>query len=303
MKKSNPFFYCLGQGIKSIGRNKVFSVASVITVAVCIFLTGIFLAVVLNMNNIISQAQDSVCVTVFFDEGMEEEDILEIGALIRTWPEVESASYTSAEQAWINFKEEYFRDNPELAEGFADDNPLADSSSYEIYLTDIELQDQLCEKLAAVSGVRQVNRSQVTAAALSDVGRVAGIVSVSLIVILLAVSVFLIANTIVTGITVRSEEIRIMKYVGATDFLVESPFIFEGLIIGLVGALIPLIVISIIYNGAIIYIMGQLQTLDQVFTFLPAGDIFRILIPAAIIMGAGIGLLGSFIATRRHIKV
>ena len=303
MKKTNPFFYCLGQGIKSIGRNKMFSVASIITVSACIFLTGIFLAAILNMNYVIKQAQESVCVTVFFNEGMSEGEILEIGSMIRTWPEVESASFTSADQAWMNFKEEYFRDNPELAEGFADDNPLADSASYEVFLSDISLQDQLCEKLAQVPGVRQINRSQITVDALSDVGKVAGIVSVALIVILLAVSVFLIANTIVTGITVRSEEIRIMKYVGATDFFVESPFIFEGIIIGLIGAIIPLVVISIIYNGSIIFIMGQLQTLDQVFTFLPAREIFKILIPSAIVMGAGIGLLGSCIATGKHIKV
>ena len=130
-----------------------------------------------------------------------------------------------------------------------------------------------------------------------------GIVSAILIVILLAVSVFLIANTIVTGISVRREEIRIMKYVGATDFFVKSPFIFEGIVIGIIGALIPLAIIFIIYNGAIVYIMSQLQTLNSIFTFIPVWDFFKVLAPVSLGLGAGIGLLGSAIATGRHLKV
>ena len=303
MKKTNPFFYCLGQGIKSIGRNKVFSLVSIATVAACIFLIGMFMAAILNMNHIVEEAQSTVCVTVFFEDSLSEEEILEIGAQIRSWPEVASASYTSADQAWLNFKNEYFRNSPELAEGFADDNPLANSASYDVYLEDVNLQDEVCERLEATAGIRQVNRSEVTASALSDLGRIVGIASAVLIIILLAVSVFLIANTIVTGITMRKEEIRIMKYVGATDFFVKSPFIFEGVIIGLIGALIPLVIIFIIYNGAAVYIMDQLQTLNQMFTFISVKSFFKLLVPVALVIGAGIGLLGSSIATGRHLKV
>ena len=302
MKKSSPFFYCLGQGLKSISRNKVFSLASIVTVAACVFLIGVFLAAVFNMTHIVREAEESVCITVFFEEGLTEEEIMDIGAQIRTWPEVSTTSYTSADQAWTNFKNDYFKDHPELAEGFADDNPLANSASYEVYLEDIELQEAISERLRELPGIRQVNRSEVTAGALSDIGRVVGIVSIALIVILLAVSIFLIANTIVTGITVRREEIQIMKYVGASDFFVKSPFIFEGILIGLTGAIIPLIILFLIYNGAISYIMGQLQTLTSVFTFLPVWSIFRILIPVALVIGAGIGIIGSSIATGKHIK-
>ena len=303
MRKTNPFFYCLGQGIKSIGRNKVFSLVSTATVAACIFLIGIFLAAILNMNHIVEEAQESVCITVFFDDGITEEEILEMGSQIRSWPEVSSASYTSADQAWINFKDEYFSSNPELAEGFAEDNPLASSASYEVYLEDIDQQEEVCRRLESTPGIRQVNRSEITAGALSEIGRIVGIVSIALIIILLAVSVFLIANTIVTGITMRKEEIRIMKYVGATDFFVKSPFIFEGIIIGLIGAIIPLIIIFLIYNGVIAYIMGQFQTLNSLFTFIPVWNFFRVFAPVALVIGAGIGLLGSSIATGKHLKV
>lgn len=303
MKKSSPFFYCLGQGIKNIGRNSMFSLASVATVAACIFMIGVFLAAIMNLNHIVKQAEESVCVTVFFNEGLSEEDIINIGSDIRTWPEVTDASYTSADQAWTDFKNDYFKDNPELAAGFEDDNPLVNSASYEVYLYDIETQDEVCEKLAAVEGIRQVNKSEITAGALSDIGRVVGIISIVLIVVLFAVSIFLIANTIITGIAVRKEEIQIMKYVGATDFFVKSPFIFEGIIIGVVGALIPLVIIFVGYEGAVSYVMGQLQTLKSVFTFLSVIDIFKILAPISIIIGAGIGIIGSSIATGKHIKV
>ena len=303
MKKSSPFFYCLGQGLKSMSRNKVFTLASIATVAACVFMIGVFLATVLNMNHIVREAEESVCITVFFNEGLTEEEILDIGAEIRSWPEVISTSYTSADQAWTDFKNDYFRDHPELAEGFADDNPLANSASYEIYLTDIELQPSVVEKLENTAGIRQVNRSEITASALSDIGRVLGIVSIALIAVLLAVSVFLIANTIVTGISIRKEEIQIMKYVGATDFFVKSPFIIEGILIGLIGAIIPLVILLLIYNGGVAYIMGQLQTLNNVFSFLPVWDVFKILAPVSLVIGAGIGVIGSLIATGKHIKV
>lgn len=303
MKKTSPFFYCLGQGLKSISRNKAFSLASIATVAACVFMIGVFLAAIFNMNHIVRQAEESVCITVFFNKDLTEEDILNIGEEIRSWPEVVSTSYTSADQAWTDFKNDYFKNNPELAEGFAEDNPLANSASYEVYLDDISLQDVICERLENTDGVRQVNRSEVTANALSDIVRVVGIISIILIAVLLMVSIFLIANTIVTGITVRKEEIQIMKYVGATDFFVKSPFLFEGIIIGLIGAIIPLIIIFLIYNGAVAFITAQLQALTSVFTFLSVWDIFKYLAPIALVIGAGIGLIGSAIATGKHIKV
>ena len=301
--KSSSFFYSLGQGFKNIGRNKVFFFASVATIAACIFMIGMLLSVIMNFNHILSEAEESVCITVFFDEGIKESKIEKIGDEIKGFSEVDSIEYTSAEQAWENFKDEYFADNPELAEGFADDNPLADSASYSVYLKDVGDQAEVVAKIEAMDGVRQVNKSEVTASTLSDVGTVASIVSVVIIVILLAVSIFLISNTIVTGITMHKEEIHIMKYVGATDFFVKSPYVFEGIIIGLIGAIVPLIILFFIYRSAISYIVTQMSTLSSVFSFLPIGQVFVYLIPIALVIGAGIGFVGSIIATTKHIKV
>ncbi|MDO4529145.1 MAG: permease-like cell division protein FtsX [Lachnospiraceae bacterium] len=301
--KGNSFFYCLGQGFKGIKRNKVFFLASVATIAACVFMVGILLAVMMNINFVLKEAQDSVSITVFFDEDLNENEIQEIGKRIEGWDEVSHIEYTSAEDAWATFKESYFKDNPELAEGFAGDNPLANSASYAVYFNEIEDQSTIADRLSSLTGVRKVNQSEVTANALSDVGKIVGIISLVIGVVLFLVSVFLISNTITTGITMRSEEIKIMKYVGATDFFVKSPFVFEGVIIGLIGAIIPLIILFFVYRSALTYIMSQFNTITDAFSLMPASQIFALLIPVALILGAGIGIIGSSIATNKYIKV
>lgn len=301
--KSNSFFYCLGQGFKGIKRNKVFFLASVATIAACVFMVGILLAVMMNINYVLQEAEESVSVTVFFDEDLNEDEIQEIGKRIEAWDEVSRIEFTSAEEAWATFKESYFKDNPELAEGFADDNPLAKSASYAVYFYEVEQQSTIVERLSSLTGVRKVNQSEVTANALSDVGKIVGIISLVIGIVLFCVSVFLISNTIATGITMRAEEIRVMKYVGATDFFVKSPFVFEGIIIGLIGAIIPLIILFFAYRSALTYIIKQFNTLSSAFNLLPAGQVFMILIPVALVLGAGIGLIGSSIATNKYIKV
>ncbi len=303
MNKAGTFFYCLGQGFKGIRRNRIFFVASVATIAACIFMVGLLMSIIMNINYIIKEAQDSVCITVFFDQDLEASQIEEIGKEIEGWNQVSHVEYTSAEAAWETFKKDYFADNPDLALGFADDNPLAKSASYAIYLNDISEQSTVVSMLKNYEGIRQVNKSDITANALSDVGKIAGIASLAIIVVLLAVSIFLISNTITTGITVRADEIRIMKYVGATDFFVKSPFVFEGVIIGVIGAIVPLIVLFFLYKAAISYVVSQLQTFAGAFSFLPLGSVFALVVPVAIILGAGIGFIGSIIATNKYIKV
>ena len=301
--KGNSFFYCLGQGFVGIKRNKIFFLVSVATIAACVFMVGLLMAVILNVNYVIKEAQDSVCITVFFEPETSEADIEDLGKRINDWEEVSHVDYTSPEEAWEKFKQEYFKNEPELADGFANDNPLATSASYTVYLNDISYQQKVAERLEAMTGIRQVNKSEVTASALSDFGKIAGIASLAIIIVLLAVSIFLISNTITTGITVRAEEIRVMKYVGATDFFVKSPFVFEGIIIGLIGAILPLIVLFFVYRSAINYVVEQLHTFSSAFSLLPMTNVFSLLVPVALVLGAGIGFIGSRIDTNKYIKV
>ena len=118
-----------------------------------------------------------------------------------------------------------------------------------------------------------------------------------------AVSIFLISNTVTIGISVRKEEITIMKYIGATDFFVRAPFVIEGMLIGAIGALIPIGIIYVIYNQVIEYIMSRFSTLQKILTFVSVNSIFSQLLPISLIMGIGIGFLGSIITVRKHLRV
>ena len=239
----STFFYTIKQGFINIFRNKWFSLASIATIGACLFLFGLFYAILTNFQNIVKTAQEGVSVTVFFDEGISQERIEEIGVLIDKRTEVSKKRFISADEAWAEFKEEYLG---EYADGFTE-NPLADSANFQIYLNDVSMQPALVTYLEGLEGIRTVNRSEVTASTLTGVNALVAYVSVGIIAILFAVSIFLISNTVTIGISVRKEEITIMKYIGATDFFVRSPFVIEGMLIGVIGALLPMGIIFVLY--------------------------------------------------------
>ncbi|MBQ8878004.1 MAG: permease-like cell division protein FtsX [Lachnospiraceae bacterium] len=295
----STFFYTIKQGIINIFRNKWFSLASIATISACLFLFGLFFAILTNVENIVKTAQEGVSVTVFFDEGISEERIVEIGEMIDKRPEVSKKRFISAEEAWETFKVEYLG---EYSDGFTE-NPLADSASYEIYMNDVSMQPALVTYLEGVEGIRTVNRSEITAASLTGINALIAYVSIGIITILFAVSIFLISNTVTIGISVRKEEIGIMKYIGATDFFVRSPFVIEGMLIGVVGALIPLGLIFVIYNHVIEYIVTEFAAISNLLAFIPVEKVFAQLLPISLIMGVGIGFLGSITTVRKHLKV
>ena len=301
--KIRSLAYHIKDGFKNIHRNKMFSLASIATITACIFLFGVFYSIVVNFQYMIKKAETEVCVTVFFDEGLSETDIKKLGDEISKREEVSRVQYVSADDAWESFKSEYFAAYPELAEGFKDDNPLANSSSYEIYLKDASNQGTLVKYLENKDGIRQVNRSEVTASGLASAARLVSYVAVAVIVVLLAVSIFLITNTIVIGITVRKDEISIMKYIGATDAFVNAPFFVEGIVIGLVGSIIPIVILRFVYENIINFVMNKFSILQNILAFMPVNDVFRILVPVGILLGIGIGALGSFFAVRKHANV
>ncbi|MGN0343668.1 MAG: permease-like cell division protein FtsX [Lachnospiraceae bacterium] len=299
----STFFYSIKQGVKNIWRNKMFSLASIATMAACIFLFGLFFAIVTNFQSMVKEAEEGVAVTVLFDDDITPQQIAEIGDRIKVRPEVSAYNFKSAADAWAEFSQIYFEGHEELAEGFGDDNPLQKSESYEIYLNDVSMQDTLVTYLENLDGVREVRRSEIVANTLSDFNRLIGYVSAGIILILLCVAVFLISNTVTVGIAVRKEEIGIMKLIGATDFFVRAPFVVEGILIGLIGSVLPLALLYGMYSRLIVYIMEKFNFLSNLMNFLPVGTVFRILIPIALVLGVGIGFLGSFTTTRKHLKV
>ena len=314
----STFGYVGKQGVKNIWRNKMFSLASIATMSACIFLFGLFFSILVNFQYIIKSAEEGVAITVFFNDDATEEQKKEIGEQLESRDDVSEVKYVSADDAWAEFQKEYFGDNPELAEGFKDDNPLAGSDNYEVYMKTVKgdnkdliakskslsaTQQDLVKFAQSLDGVRQVNKSDVVANTLSSVNMLVAYVSIAIIAILLGVSIFLISNTVTTCITVRKEEIAIMKYIGAKDFVVRSPFVIEGLIIGLFGAAIPLALLYFLYDKAVVYIMEKFSILKNIITFLPVGNVYIYLLPIGLVMGIGIGFLGSYFTVRKHLRV
>ena len=310
--KISTLLYTIKQGFANIFRNKWYSLASIATISACLFLFGLFYCIVDNFQNILKTAEEGVSVTVFFHSDMDnceshvdgqipsEQRLEEIGQEIAKRAEVSDVQFKSADEAWATFGPDYFGED--YAEGFPE-NPLAGEDSYEIFLSDVSMQDALVTWLQSIPQVRKVNYSEMTANTLSGLNLLIAYVSMGIIVILLAVSIFLISNTVAIGISVRSEEINIMKYIGATDFFVRAPFVLEGMLIGLIGAAVPLGLIYSLYNYALNYIVERFLVLSGFLNFLSVDEVFHFLIPVSLGVGVGIGFLGSISTVRKHLHV
>ena len=300
MMRISTFFYTLKQGVINIFRNKLFSLASIATISACLFLFGLFYAVILNFQNVVRTAEEDVSVTVFFKDGTTQEEMEQIGAQIRARDEVSEAKFISADEAWAEWAPE------NIGEDYNEiytENPLEGMDNYEIYMNDVSKQESLVSWLESIPQVERVRYSEVAATTLTGVNALVAYTSVGIIAILLAVSVFLINNTVMIGISVRKSEIEIMKYIGATDFFVRSPFVIEGILIGLIGSLLPLGLIYVLYKKVIDYVMIEFPSLSGLMQFLPVSEIYRTLLPVCLGLGAGIGFLGSFITVRKHLRV
>ena len=295
--------YCLQQGFKNIWRNKMFSLASTATMAACIFMFGIFFCIVQNFQHFVKEVEEGVAVTVLFEPGTSEEEIQEIGDRIGQRDEVRQVVFVSADVAWESYKDIYFKEAPELADGFVEDNPLANSANLEIYMNDVATQQDLVDYISSMEQVRKINRSDVVADMLAGFNRLVSYVSVAVIGLLLAGSVFLISNTIAIGISVRKEEIAIMRLIGAKNSFIKAPFLIEGAVIGVVGAAIPLAILYYLYNRMIVYVAVKFGVLTNVLNFIQVNELFRTLVPVALVLGMGIGFFGSIFTTQRHLKV
>ena len=300
--RPSTIWYTLKQGVKNIKRNWMFSLASIITMAACIFLVGVFYSLVTNVDNIAHKVEQEVPITVFFDEGTTDEQMQEVGNLIQARQEVERVEFESGDQAWQNFKDKYFQGS-DAADGFKDDNPLVNSSNYQVYLNQIEKQTELVNYIQGLEHVREVNQSEQAANTLGSFNKLVSYASIIIIAILLLISIFLISNTVSVGISVRKEEIGIMKYIGATDAFVRAPFVLEGMVLGVIGAAIPLVALYFLYNTAVEFILTKFNVLTGVVDFIPVWQIYQMLLPIGLLLGIGIGFIGSIWTTRKHLRV
>lgn len=300
--KVSSMVYCLKQGIINIKRNGIFTLASIGTIASCIFLFGVFHIFINNFQYSLKQASEQVGLSIFFEEDISQDEIEIIGQKIKSSNQVKEIIFISADEAWDNFINKYFGGKQELAEVFKDDNPLVNSASYEIYLYDNDKQDDFVNYLNDIDGIRKVKTANNVVQVFSNMKILLSYISIVIIFILVAVSVFLISMTVTVGISVRKNEISIMKLIGAKEIFIKAPFIIEGIIISLIAVIIPLFILYIIYNNLIIYINHRFALLSGIITFINVNDEFKVLVPISLLIGLGIGYIGSEFTIRKYLK-
>lgn len=292
--------YFFSEAFTGVIRNRLMSVASIGTVAACIFMIIISYCALTNVDYMLTQIEESIGISIFLEEDINSDRVLQINEQLVNMEYVESVSYYSPEDALNEMKETMEAD--EILSGFDEsNNPL--TSSFEVTLTDISHQNEVVGKIEQIEGVRKIRSSETETEFLVKLSNFLSIFGIVLIAALAAISVVIITNTIKLSVFTRRTEISIMKYVGATDWFIRWPFIIEGIIIGIVGAAIPIIIAWPLYNKLVDVIYAQIPMIHSIVSFKFGIDIFSILLPVSLVFGSLLGVLGSNISLRKHLNV
>lgn len=286
------------EGAKSLIRNGWMTFASISAVTVTLLLTGVFIILLLNMNAIASQIEDDVEVRVYIDRTAKQEQMDALKKQIETIAEVESVTFVSKEEGLENLIES-LGDDGEAFESLRDENPLPD-----MYVIKTKIpQDTVvvAKKVEAFDHVEEVRYGKGTVEKLFKVVEVARNIGAILIIGLVFTALFLIANTIKLTILSRSKEIEIMKLVGATNAFIRWPFFIEGLLLGLIGSIIPITVLVIGYNFIYNEFNAKMKTLFV--ELLPVSPFVYQLSAILVFTGIFIGVWGSLTSIRKFLRV
>lgn len=288
------------QGFQSIWRNRGMGLASISSITAVLMILGIVLILILSINNVVIDTKTKFDeIQVFLSEGVEEKDLNTIEDLVRNSDGIVSIMYQSKDQALEILKEDW-KEDAYLLEGLESDNPLP--NSYIIKLKDIQYANSIVNKVTSLNGVDKVTYYQGIIDKLMVFANYIRYGGLTVIGVLVFVSVFIISNTIKLTVTSRKREINIMKYVGATNNYIRGPFIIEGILLGLLGALVS---IMIVYYGYGYIFESVNEKLFSLFTFYliePKYILNDIAIMFATI-GMGIGTLGSIVSLKRFLNV
>ena len=251
--------YLFRLGFKNLWHHRVYTAAAVITMSACIFLFGLFYLAAANVDSMVKRTEQEVYVAVFFDEGILPERVEEIGNLIQSRPEVLRTVYVSADEAWSGFKEKYY-ENAEALDGiFEEDNPLAASGNYQVYIDRIGSQEGFGEYAEGLEGVRKTTHSADTVMALLRLRQGAARLITGSAVLLVLISVLLIHNTLSVGIEAQKEKTRVMRLMGAREGFVKIPFMAEAVVMGAAGVVIPLILLFWLYRWGLAFAVAGLD--------------------------------------------
>jgi len=303
MKFRNLRYYIM-ESILSIIRNRLMSVASIITVACCIFVLTFSYCVIANVDNILKSVEDDMKLSVYILDEVAEEEIENIRSKILAVEHVTGTSYISSEAAMAEFSSDYTEDEDFFA-GLTDGAINILPRSFDISVDNIIYQDQVRAELEKYVGnyFEQVRYAKQSVDVLISINNIIRIVSILIILFLSIISIIIIMNTIKLTVNNRQSEINIMKYVGATDWFIRWPFIIEGMVIGLIGALIPVVLCLFSYGGIVGYVNEKFPAITVIVAFLSTQQVFIFLLPFALVLGVLIGAIGSVTSIRKHLHV
>ena len=292
--------YFVREGLSGLKKNLLMTMASIVAVAACISILSFSYCVGSNLQYMLNQMEDSIGISVFLKGELTGEEIEKMKTEIGKIDHVENVQYISPADALDELKNDWGADK-DIFVGLDDENnPL--SHSFQISLDKIENQNGVLTALENVDGIDNVRHGQTETELLMKANRIFSAASVIVMLLLGVISVMIIMNTIRISVVNRRVEINIMKYVGATDWFIRWPFVIEGIIIGLVGAAVPLIIGFPIYAKVTSAIYEYLPVIKFI-QFRLTGDVFGFLFPFGIVFGIGLGVIGSVTSIRKHLRV
>lgn len=288
--------YFIQETLRSLRRNNWMSFASVGTVAVSLFVLGVFLLLVLNMNRLASSLESQVQISVYLADGLSESARKDIASDIEAFQGIEEIRYVPKEEAKERLAKR-LGDQKYLLDALGEKNPLPDS--FEVVLKSPALVETAAAAITRMDGVEQAKYGQDVIEHLFAITRLIRIFGLALMVLLAGATLFIISNTIRLTVFARRKEVAIMKYVGATDWFIRWPFLLEGMVLGFVGGVLAAIALQSFYAAMAAKIYETLAF----FPLLPQYPYMYYVSAAILLSGMGIGALGSTISLKRFLKV
>ena len=295
--KYNVIGYLIGEGFRNVLKNKKSTLACLGIMCATMVIFGIFFAVIENINYMISQVEEAQGIEVFIQNTATEEQIKELGEKINAVEGVNNIRYKSKEDALTQMKEK-FKDRQHLLEGL---NIFP--ASYVVTLSDLNLSQNVKDTIAGFENVKNITSSDDTINKLINIANGVRIASAIILILLVLISVFIITNTIKLTVHARRKEISIMKYVGATNGFIRWPFIVEGITIGVIAGMISLLIIGVLYNLLTDKLLEtSFKNIIDV-SLLGFNEMFSLILIVYLILGVGIGVVGSSISMKKYLEV
>ena len=295
------FSYLIGEGFRNVFKNKKSTGASLMIMCATMMIFGLFFLIGQNVNYMLREIESEQGMQVFIKKDATEEQILKLNDQIQNIEYVAKTSYVSKEEAFNIVKERY-SEYGRFLEGY-DINRNPFKASYVVTLTDLSKSDEVRDQIIGLDNVNNIEMRDKTINALVSIANGVRWISFGILIILIFISIFIISNTVKLTVHARRKEISIMKYVGATNSFIRWPFIVEGIIIGIVAAMISILILGLGYNAIISKIMESSITNMISLTLLPFSDIFELVIAVYLGLGIGIGAIGSVISMRKYLEV